>query len=423
MPRHARTSVAQSGGFECSDPLLNRIHSNVTWTFACSLQGYPQDAADRSERVGWLGDPVVDDFAFTFDTVLFWSKWLDDLADSQLPSGDLPVISPLHWRRTYDCYLWYPVWKSSYPIVAWDVYLESGDPRVLERHYDRIENLVRFLQSHADGHLLAGGLGDHMEPQPDGTSAFAPVHTPAGLTSSAIYCRDVQILAWAAAVLGDERRAEEYSRLAADIRDAFNERYLDRETADYATGSQGSNAIPLALGLVPAGYEDGVLDNIVADIEGPRDGHLSTGMLGTDALARGAARRRSGRCVLHRRDPDDVPELGRADRQGRDHAVGGMGGRDRPPAQLQHEAVRQRPEVLLPGPGRNPPGLSGLRHVRGRAPGRGRADPRPGRAEHGAGAPSRPAGGAATAPSSSMWPSRPTPVPPSASPSSERLIR
>ena len=217
---------------------------------------------------------------------MFWSKWLDDLADSQLPSGDLPVISPLHWRRTYDCYLWYPVWKSSYPIVAWDVYLESGDPRVLERHYDRIENLVRFLQSHADGHLLAGGLGDHMEPQPDGTSAFAPVRTPAGLTSTAFYCRDAQILAWAAAVRGDESRAEEYSRLASSIQAAFNERYFDAETANYATGSQGSNAIPLALGLVPAGYEDTVLANIVSDIQDNHDGHLSTGMLGTDALAR-----------------------------------------------------------------------------------------------------------------------------------------
>ena len=284
--RHARTSVAETEGFECSDPLLNQIHSNVTWTFACSLQGYPQDAADRSERVGWLGDPVAGDFSFTFDDVMFWCKWLDDLADSQLPSGDLPVISPLHWRRTYDCYLWYPVWKSTYPIVAWDVYLESADPRVLERHYDRIESLVGFLGSNADGHLLAGGLGDHMEPQPDGTSTFAPVHTPAGLTSTAFYCRDVQILAWAAAVLGDEHRAERYSRLATEIRDTFNERYFDAETADYATGSQGSNAIPLALGLVPAGYEDAVLANVVSDIEGNHDGHLSTGMLGTDALAR-----------------------------------------------------------------------------------------------------------------------------------------
>ena len=284
--RHARTSVAETGGFECSDPLLNRIHNNVTWTFASSLQGYPQDAADRSERVGWLGDPVASDFSYTFDAVLFWSKWLDDLADSQLPSGDLPVISPLHWRRTHDAYLMYPVWKSSYPIVAWDTYLESGDPRILERHYDRIEALVRFLGAHADGHLLDEGLGDHMEPQPDGTSTFEPLRTPAGLTSTAFYCRDVQILAWAAAVLGDRRRAEEYSRLAADIGAAFNERYFDNETASYATGSQGSNAIPLALGLVPAGHCDRVLANIVSDIADNCDGHLSTGMLGTDALAR-----------------------------------------------------------------------------------------------------------------------------------------
>ncbi len=284
--RQARTGVAETEGFECSDPLLNRIHNNVTWTFASSLQGYPQDAADRSERVGWLGDPVASDFGYTFDAVLFWSKWLDDLADSQLPSGDLPVISPLHWRRTYDAYLMYPVWKSSYPIVAWDIYLESGDPRILERHYDRIETLARFLGSHADGHLLDDGLGDHMEPQPDGTSTFAPLRTPAGLTSSAFYCRDVQILAWAAAVLGDRRRAEEYTRLAAAIGAAFNERYFDDETSSYATGSQGSNAIPLALGLVPAGHSDRVLANIVSDILDNCDGHLSTGMLGTDALAR-----------------------------------------------------------------------------------------------------------------------------------------
>ena len=284
--RHARTGVAETGGFECSDELLDRIHRNVTWTFASSLQGYPQDAADRSERVGWLGDPVAGDFSFTFDTLLFWSKWLDDLADSQLPSGDLPVISPLHWRTTYDCYLWYPVWKSSYPIVAWDMYLESGDPRILARHYDRIEALVRFLGARADGHLIDEGLGDHMEPQPDGTSAFAPVRTPAGLTSTAFYCRDAQILAWAAAVLGDRRRAAEYSRLGTDIRTAFNQRYFDRETANYATGSQGANAIPLALGLVPDGHEDRVLDNIVSDILERCDEHLSTGMLGTDALAR-----------------------------------------------------------------------------------------------------------------------------------------
>ncbi len=284
--RQARTSVAETGSFDCSDLLINRIHSNVVWTFASSLQGYPQDAADRSERVGWLGDPVASDFGFTFDTIGFWSKWLDDIADVQKASGDLPVIAPLHWRRTHDAYLMYPVWKSSYPLVAWDLYLETGDAEILERHYERIEALVAFLGGRAAGCLLTEGLGDHMEPQPDGTSAFAPVHTPAGLTSSAYYYRDTRILTRAGEVLGYQARAERYRSLAADIRVAFNRRYLDAATGNYATGSQASNAIPLALGLVPAEYQKQVLDNIVTDILNGHEGHLSTGMLGTDALAR-----------------------------------------------------------------------------------------------------------------------------------------
>ena len=283
--RHARTAVAETGSFECSDELVNRIHRNVTWTFASSMQGFPQDAADRSERVGWLGDPVAGDFAFTFDSLPLWSKWLDDLADSQKPDGDLPVIAPLHWRRTHDAYLMYPVWKSSYPVVAWDLYLEYGDARILEDHYERIEALVAFLGRHAEGGLLSGGLGDHMEPQPDGTSTFEPVRTPAGLTSTAFFCRGAEILAMAAEVLGRRDRAERYWGLAADIAAAFNRAYFDAETSNYATGSQAANAVPLALGLVPPEHEAAVLANIVADIES-RGGRLSTGMLGTDALIR-----------------------------------------------------------------------------------------------------------------------------------------
>lgn len=283
--RHARTDAAETGSFECSDELINRIHGNVTWTFASSMQGFPQDAADRSERVGWLGDPVAGDFAFTFDALAFWSKWLDDLADSQKPSGDLPVIAPLHWRRTHDAYLMYPVWKCSYPVVAWDLYLEYGETRILEDHYDRIESLAAFLDRHAEGGLLAGGLGDHMEPQPDGTSSFEPVRTPAGLTSTAYWRRAVEILAMAAEVLDYRDRAERHWRRAADIAAAFNRRYFDADTASYATGSQAANAVPLALGLVPPEHEASVLANIVADIEN-RGGRLSTGMLGTDALIR-----------------------------------------------------------------------------------------------------------------------------------------
>ncbi|MCK4782991.1 MAG: family 78 glycoside hydrolase catalytic domain, partial [Desulfobacteraceae bacterium] len=161
--RFARNSVKISGSFECSNPLLNQIHHNVCWTFMTSLQGIPQDAGDRSERVGWLGDTgfVAEDYIYNFDTASFWAKWLDDIKDSQRSNGDVPVVSPLHWRNIYSKY---PCWKSTYPLITWYLYRYYEDKRVLATHYDGIAKLVEFLGKKANKHIISEGLGDHMEP-------------------------------------------------------------------------------------------------------------------------------------------------------------------------------------------------------------------------------------------------------------------
>ena len=81
--------IPRSGEFSCSDELLNSIHHNVNWTFRGAFQGIPQDAADRAERPAWLGDPgfVAEDFMFNFRDILFWTKWLDDIADTRREDG------------------------------------------------------------------------------------------------------------------------------------------------------------------------------------------------------------------------------------------------------------------------------------------------------------------------------------------------
>ena len=176
--RHVRSSVETVGEFICDNTLLNNIHSNVRWTFSSSMQSFPQDAADRSERVGWLGDPIPEDFMYNFDTAVFWSKWAIDLRDAQKLDGDLPVICPLHWRRTGNFYSNMPVWKSTYPVIVWYIYLFYGDERILSEHYEGIKKLIGFLETLAKDHIIPEGLGDHMEPQPDGTASSAPKNTP-----------------------------------------------------------------------------------------------------------------------------------------------------------------------------------------------------------------------------------------------------
>ena len=278
------TEIPRAGTFECSNELLNQIHRNVQWTFRSSFQGALQDAGERSERVSWLGDPgfVAEDYLYTFDVASLWSKWLDDIRGSQRAAGDLPVISPIHWRE--GSWQPWPAWMSTYPLFVWLAYQYYDDRLLLERHYQGMRRLVDYLGTLAHEHVIEDGLGDHMEPQADGVSCWKPLHTPVALTSTAYYFRDAQIVADTAALLGDRANADRYAALAAAIRDAFNRRFLDPTGGRYATGSQTAHALALSLGLVPPAHEAAVTANLVANIVTEHDGHLATGIIGAGAL-------------------------------------------------------------------------------------------------------------------------------------------
>ena len=284
--RVVHTAVGTESRFRCSDELFNRIHSNVHWTLRGSFQSISQDAADRSERVAWLGDPgfIAEDYLFNFESASFWAKWLEDIADAQNEEGDIPVVAPLHWRETMDAYLRWMDWASTYPIFVWQAYRHYGDGRVLARHYRPLKRMMAFYGALADGHIMRRGLGDHMEPQTDGSSSFKPLHTPMALTSTAYYQHCVGILAQAARVLGEEDDAEGYGALAGAIKEAFNREFLDAESNQYGGGSQTANAVALHLDLVPAERAAAVVANLIEDIRVRHNGHLTTGIIGTAAL-------------------------------------------------------------------------------------------------------------------------------------------
>nr|BFE35836.1 hypothetical protein GCM10010200_080870 [Actinomadura rugatobispora] len=314
--RVVHSDLEPAGTFACSDDLLNRIHRNVLWTFRASFQGFPQDAADRAERVGWVGDPgwSVEDYLYDFEARAFWLKWLDDLAGTQLPDGRFPTICPLQWRGKvemqealdsqeygdlekareelpddWSAVIYWPYAPlpdfamTSYPSIAWNLYRFYGDRSILERHYPGMRRGVEFLRTRAKDLILSEGLGDHMEPQPDGTCSLSPNRTPVELTSTAWFHAVTTMVADAAAVVGEDADAARYRELAEAIRTAFNDRFLDPATGRYATGSQTAQAMPLWFGIVPDEHRDRVGRVLVERIESD-GGHLSTGTMGTAAL-------------------------------------------------------------------------------------------------------------------------------------------
>ena len=85
------------GRFECSDPMLNKIHSNGYWTQRANFIDIPTDCPQRDERLGWTGDAQVYIRTATLncDVQAFFNKWLVDLVDGQRPDGQFPMVAPV----------------------------------------------------------------------------------------------------------------------------------------------------------------------------------------------------------------------------------------------------------------------------------------------------------------------------------------
>ncbi|BAS14762.1 alpha-L-Rhamnosidase [Arthrobacter sp. Hiyo8] len=51
--------MRRTGWFECSDPMLNRLHENALWGMRGNFLALPTDCPQRDERLGWTGDIQV----------------------------------------------------------------------------------------------------------------------------------------------------------------------------------------------------------------------------------------------------------------------------------------------------------------------------------------------------------------------------
>lgn len=263
------TDVPVAGSFECSNPLLNKIWRAARWAYLSNLESIPTDCPHR-EKNGWTGDAhlAAEQAIYNFMAAGIYTKWVNDLGDEQKPTGQLPGIVPSSgWG-----YSWGngPAWDSAFTLIPYYLYEYYGDAQPLRDHYDGMKRYVDYLTSRASNNIVNIGLND-----------WAPykTKTPADITDTAYYYRDVQIVALTASLLGKTEDVAHYTRLAGQIKDSFNERFYHADTGTYGNGSQTSLSCALYQGLVEAENQALVLENLVARVE-DSNGHIDTGILG-----------------------------------------------------------------------------------------------------------------------------------------------
>ena len=227
------SDVPPIGKIETSSELINKLWRATNNAYLSNLMGYPTDCPQR-EKNGWTGDGhfAIETALYNFDGITVYEKWLADHRDEQQPNGVLPDIIPTgRWGYGTANGL---DWTSTIAIIPWEIYRFYGDSKLLADSYDHIRRYVDYVD----------------------------------------FFVDATILARAAKLFGKETDHLHYTALAEKIKNAINEKFLNRETGIYASGTQTELSVPLQMfGEIGAWFFKGV-GGIYPDAEQPGFKHI-----------------------------------------------------------------------------------------------------------------------------------------------------
>lgn len=285
------TDMERRGWFSCSDDRLNQLFSNVIWSTRSNFTDIPTDCPQRDERLGWTGDIQVfsPTALYLFDASGLLISWLRDLATEQYADGGVPHVIPEPNAGQVDppaC-----AWGDAAVVVPWNVYLATGDETVLRRQISSMRAWVDCMDAIAgQSHLWTGGFqyGDWLDPTAPPENPFQAVANP-DVVATGCFARCAAIVSQAAHTIGDEATTKHYGTLAAEIRRAFRNAYVDAD-GRIASDAQTVYALAIQWDLLEDTRLEALAGERLTRLVTEAGHRIATGFVGTpiicDALTR-----------------------------------------------------------------------------------------------------------------------------------------
>jgi len=263
--------------YETSNPKVNKLWENITWSTYGNFLSIPTDCPQRNERLGWSGDISVFSRTATYlaNVPQFLRKHMLAMRDIQRKDGRFTDVAPL--GGGFGGILW----GSAGITVAWESFQQYNDKRMLAEHYDAMKKYIQYLLNKnidkETGLLVQenpgswGNLGDWLGLE-DGKNDKT-------LLWEAYFIYDLELMGKIAAILNKKEDQTFYGTLMQERKNLFNKTYIDPVTSktihsgfNIENGKgrpvdiQTSYVLPLAFNLLPKDNKTKFTQNLVETI-------------------------------------------------------------------------------------------------------------------------------------------------------------
>ncbi|KAL1858856.1 hypothetical protein Daus18300_009854 [Diaporthe australafricana] len=228
------SDMTRTGHFECSNSLVNQLHSNVVWSMRGNFLSIPTDCPQRDERLGWTGDIQVfsPTASFLYSSGGFLANWLQDLAvDQNDVGGVVPVVIPdvltgrSDWPNEPQA-----VWDDVAIILPWVIHQWTGDADVLRRQLPSMQTYIdKSIRRDPKNGVLwdptLWQLGDWLDPNaPPSEPGLA--RTDGTLVADAYLVYVTGLMAKISTVIGEKTLAAKYQDDHTRLKAAFQATYV-----------------------------------------------------------------------------------------------------------------------------------------------------------------------------------------------------
>ena len=315
-------SAKKVSTFESSNRIFNAAHRLIEKAVRSNMQSVFTDCPHR-EKLGWLEQVHLNGpgLLYNYDLTAYAPQIMQNMADAQHSNGAMPTTAPeyvIFEGPGMDAFAESPEWGGSLVIFPFMYYETYGDDSLIKKYYPNMRRYVDYLKTRADKGILSFGLGDWYD-YGDFRAGFSR-NTPVPLVATAHYYMTVMYLVQAAKMVGNDFDIHYYTSLAQDIMVAFNKCFLHKDTAQYGTGSQCSNALPLFLQMTQDADKQGnyrpdadlnekVFANLIKDVEA-HGNRLTTGDVGNRYLIQTLARNGEHELIYKMFNHEEAPGYG-----------------------------------------------------------------------------------------------------------------